>query len=140
MEILLFPCVELKFNLEGAFIRENIMIIKQATVTPIIGVEVNAMDGLPVHVLDLHIQAKGIDPKDFKYHTGKYDVVFKKVPVPQKKKVDYFAWVVFFLMFVGVGFITEGYIFALGMVGVMLLFLGVAHLMVWCHNKYKVEL
>ncbi len=54
------------------------MIIKQASVQAIIGIETNAMTGETVYVLDLHIQARGINPDDFRHYNGKYDVLFEK--------------------------------------------------------------
>ncbi len=114
------------------------MRIKQADVQPIIGIESNAATGETVHVLNLHIQAKGIDPKDFENMTGRYDVIFKKAPLPpgpKKYVVDHFTWRVFTVMLMIVAYITDGYMMAgwvfLGMVGL----LGLVYLIAWMQNK-----
>jgi hypothetical protein len=50
------------------------MIIKDATVQPIIGIEVTAINGAVSHVLTLVIQAKNINPDDFIGMRGTYDI------------------------------------------------------------------
>lgn len=63
------------------------MIIKQAVVQSIIGIEANAMTGETVYVLDLHIQTKGINPDDFRHYNGKYDVLFEKATPILKERL-----------------------------------------------------
>jgi len=121
---------------------EEFMRIKQANVQPIIGVEMNAMGEETVHVLDLHIQAKGINPSDFKNMTGRYDVIFDKAPlppVPKKYVVEYFTWSCMAIIMIIIAYITEGYVMAGRVFFGMLILLGVVHLIVWMQNKYKVE-
>jgi len=50
------------------------IIIKNAYVQPIIGIESNAYDGKSVHVLTLLVEAKDINPKDFENFRGKLNI------------------------------------------------------------------
>lgn len=118
------------------------MIIKQANVNPIIGIEASAMDGTTVHVLDLHITAKGISPEDFRNMRGTYDVIFRKVPVKPiskyiKHKVDYGTFGLWTLVVCLVLFFTEGFYRALGGLLAMCLLLLLAYFVIWIENKYE---
>ena len=55
------------------------VIIKNAKVQPIIGVESNASTGKTEYVLTLLIEAKGINPKYFKSFKGKHNIKINKV-------------------------------------------------------------
>ena len=56
-----------------------------------------------------------------------------------KQEVQYIRWLIYTILFVGVGLYSSGIMLALRLLLVMLVFLGLAHFMVWYQNKYNIK-